>query len=284
MTKRGITRCLLSIALTIYLIVSLAFVRTIAKAAPCTGVDINIAQNEMTRFVTADIINAELQGIKGKSDSLKASEFDLRGIENALSNLDNIESVNCYRRADDAICIDIVPMIPVARVFSDTISYYLNAEGKRLTANNTYRIDVPVIIGNFDRHPEEIAGVLELLNEINSNENYRALVSAIEVNDARDILLVPSFTGHLINFGQPGGTDEKFKRLSNFYRQVLPVKGWNYYDTISVKFSGQVIGHVAPGNRRAAYNEFKDEDFDEEISIDAMTAETITPDEIKTRL
>ncbi len=25
------------------------------------------------------------------------------------------------------------------------------------------------------------------------------------------------------------------------YRKVLPVKGWLYYDTISVKYSGQVV-------------------------------------------
>ena len=29
--------------------------------------------------------------------------------------------------------------------------------------------------------------------------------------------------------------------MLRFYREVLPVKGWNYYDTISVKWRGRVV-------------------------------------------
>ena len=35
--------------------------------------------------------------------------------------------------------------------------------------------------------------------------------------------------------------ENKFNRIKTFYKEVMPVKGWNYYDTISVKWRGQVV-------------------------------------------
>lgn len=284
MTKRGITNCLLTIGLMIYLIVAVSFAGKMAESSPCRGISISVADNAMKKFVTAESIDAELGGITASRDSMKASDYDLQAIEDRLAKVSNIESSKVYRRGDDVIQIDVVPMNPVARVFSDSGSYYLNSDGKRLTASNRYRIDVPVIAGNLDSHPEDVKPLLGLLAKIEANPAYRSLVTSIRVTPARDIILVPAVRGHLINFGDADDADDKFARVAAFYKKVLPVKGWNYYDTISVKFRGQIVGHIAPGKAGAKYNEFSNEDYDEDIDIDAMTAETTTPDDIKTRL
>lgn len=275
---------MLTIGLLIYLIVAVSFAGKMAESSPCCGISISVADNAMKKFVTAESIDAELGDITASRDSMKASDYDLQAIEDRLAKVDNIESAKVYRRGDDVIQIDVVPMNPVARVFSDSVSYYLNSDGKRLTANNRYRIDVPVIAGNLDSHPEDVKPLLGLLAEIEANPAYRSLITSIRVTPARDIILVPAVRGHLINFGDANDADDKFARVAAFYKKVLPVKGWNYYDTISVKFRGQIVGHIAPGKAGAKYNEFSDEDYDEDIDIDAMTAETTTPDDIKTRL
>ena len=54
-------------------------------------------------------------------------------------------------------------------------------------------------------------------------------------------MLVPIIRGQIINFGTPDNFDNKFRRLRRMYTEVLPVKGWNNYDTISVKWSGQIV-------------------------------------------
>lgn len=35
--------------------------------------------------------------------------------------------------------------------------------------------------------------------------------------------------------------DDKFSRLMIAYKEVLPVKGWDFYDTLSVKWENQIV-------------------------------------------
>lgn len=264
MTKRSITYLLLSIALAVYAVIAVSASRHMAAAAPCTGVDIEVYGQEGLPFVTPEDIDIELGGISARADSMKMADFNLTLLESRLNALPNIERANCLRTTNDRLLIQIHPMKPVARIFDGNASYYINRDGKRLTANSRYRVDVPVITGRFDSIITPLP-VLPLIDIIESNDSWRSLVAAYEVTPAGDILLVPSVTGHVVNFGDGSDAEAKFRRLRSFYAQVMPVKGWNYYDTVSVKFSGQVVAKVAPGKRLRPVEEYTEDDFDETI-------------------
>ncbi len=265
MTKRNITYLLLSIALTAYMVIALSLSHNMADAAPCKGIDIVVHNQSASPFVTSEDINIELGDLRSRADSVKASEIDLAMIEDKLNALPNIERANCLRTNNNLIAIEVYPMEPVARVFDDTVSYYLNRQGKRLTANARYRVDLLIISCRFDAVVTPMP-VLLLIEQIENNPKWKSLVTAYHITRGNDILLIPSVTGHVINFGDAANADSKFQRLSSFYAQVMPVKGWNYYDTISVKFSGQVVAQIAPDKRnKVAKVEYTDEDFDEII-------------------
>lgn len=260
--------------MAVYLVVTLVVSDKMAASARCGGVVISIKGDTPTPFVTADDIDHELGGFTAKADTMPLSAIDMSMVEKQLSALSTIESARCYRSANDRLHIDVTPMVPVARVFDGRRSYYINRDGKRLTANARYQVDAPVIIGRFDsiRSPR---AVLPLLERIAGNESWNSLVSAIEVARNGDIILIPSISGHVVNFGDTNAIDDKFKRLTAFYRQVMPVKGWNHYDTVSVKFSGQIVANVAPGRRNTPVNQYSDEDFVEEPDDASMTTDGI---------
>lgn len=269
LTKRGITLCLLSLMLTLYLVIALATAQGIAAEAPCNGVRISVSQNAMSPFVTPDDIDHELDGIVASADSMAAASYNLREMELRLGALSIIENVNCRRLANDVIAIDVVPMIPVARVFDNHGSYYINRAGKHLQASARCQIDVPVIITDNDSltNADEI---IPLLDRITENKMWSQLVSALKVDRGGDIFIVPVVSGHIVNIGDGSNIDDKMTRLFAFYNQVLDVKGWNYYDTISVKFANQVIGKIVPGRLRKNVIDdddlsFEDEDIDIEI-------------------
>ncbi|MDE6198279.1 MAG: cell division protein FtsQ/DivIB [Muribaculaceae bacterium] len=269
LTKRGITLCILSLMLTVYLVIALATSQGIAAEAPCTGVRISVSQNQMSQFVTPEDIDHELGGITASADSMAASAYNLKNIEQRLGTLSIIEDVNCRRLANDVIAIDVVPMIPVARVFDRNGSYYINKAGKHLQASARYQIDVPVVITDNDTL-DNAGEIIPLLERIDENKTWSQLVSALKVDRNGDIFIIPSVSGHIVNIGDGNNIDDKMTRLFAFYNQVLDVKGWNYYDTISVKFANQVIGKIVPGRLRknpvdTEGLEYEDEDIDIDI-------------------
>lgn len=283
LTKRGITLCILSLMLAVYLVAALVTSQSIAAEAPCNGIKISVSQNEMSQFVTPDDIDHELGGITAHTDSATAASFNLRDIEMRLRGLSIIEEVNCRRLSNDVIAIDVVPMVPVARVFDNNGSYYINKAGKHLQASARYQLDVPVVITDNDSLTN--AGeIIPLLQRIGENKTWSQLVSALKVDRNGDIFIIPAISGHIVNIGDGSNIDNKMSRLFAFYNQVLDVKGWNYYDTISVKFANQVIGKVVPGRlRRNAPDDddlsYEDEDIDIGIisQRDSVTAADIKP-------
>ncbi|MBR6745952.1 MAG: cell division protein FtsQ/DivIB [Muribaculaceae bacterium] len=270
LTKRGIILCIFSIALIIYLMVAIALSHKMATDAPCNGVKISVTQNELSQFVTAEDIDHELGGIVASAKTMTASQINLKDIETRLNALSIIESVNCRRLANDEIAIDVDPMTPVARVFDNTGSYYINKAGKHLLASPRYQIDVPVVISENDSLPN-VGSILPLLERIEENEVWSQLVSALKVDNTGDIFIIPSITGHVVNIGDGSDIDDKMKRLFAFYNQVLEVKGWNYYDTISVKFSNQVIGRIIPSKMRNKTPDYSDLEFEEEIDVEMIS-------------
>lgn len=239
-----------------------------------TGVDIKVADSSVhggRNFVTVDGITSELGTLP--TDTTLLADVDLRAIERKLDEVVNIETACVTRSQTGRIHIDVVPMIPVARIFSsDGSSYYINRAGKRLKADARYHVDVPVITGDLGRNGNVAAvDLIPLMNHIASDSLLNNLTTSLKVDPCGDVLLVPAIRGHVVNLGDPrdGNTADKFDRLLTIYRKVLPVKGWLYYDTISVKFAGQVVATKAKkrASRPIAAKELVDP---EEDTLDNM--------------
>ncbi len=65
---------------------------------------------------------------------------------------------------------------------------------------------------------------------------------------------------------------DKIHRLMRIYQDVLKVKGWNYYDTLSVKWRGQVVATRRMKDRPVPADLF---DADEETQTDLGYLDTI---------
>jgi len=243
MTKTGVIRCLLSVVLIVYLAMALLISNDMAARDMCRGFRIDVRQEGASRnFVTPSEVQRLLKEWKLDNTDMPASQVPVHTIERKLNSIDNIEHAVVERTADNHIHITVAPMVPVARVFdSFGHSYYINRDGKRLTANARFRLDVPVVTGYFDSAHNPTM-LLPLLHRIASDSAWNALVAQIMVEPHHhDVILVPMIRGHVINLGDTADIDNKLQRVMTMYRRVLPLKGWTYYDTLNVKWRGQVV-------------------------------------------
>jgi len=271
MTKNGVIRCLLSVVLAVYLAMALLISNDMAAREMCAGMDVEVKRNGASRnFVTTGEIKRLLREWKLDNTNRPASEIDLQKIEDRLNGIDNIEHATVERLANNRIRVSVTPMIPVARVFDNGRSYYINRAGKRLTANARFRLDVPVVAGHFDAaHPPRM--LLPLIERIHNDSAWNAIVAQISLEPrTHDVILVPMIRGHVVNLGDTADIDDKLERVMTMYRKVLPVKGWNFYDTISVKWAGQVVASKRLKSIPEPAIRFDQEGEEEIESIDNM--------------
>jgi len=230
------------LAMAAYLFVALSFTSRNAAEQPCAGMCIVVRDSTAHPFVTAGELSRELGTLPSRLASMRLADIDIDSIEKVFESLDKIEDVRVQTLTDGRILVDVDPMEPVARIFpASGRSYYINRAGKRIAASPRYHIDVPVIQGQFDDSLLRAVDILPLIDYLDANPSWGALVSAIKADSPSDILILPVIRGHIVNLGRIDNLDSKFSRLKRFYEEVMPVKGWNTYDTISLKWAGQAV-------------------------------------------
>lgn len=268
---KKILKILALLLLVAYVGVSFAYTRMMSDRQLCSGVQIEVRDSACHRFVTAEQVARELGDLPAHIKGKPINAVNTDTIERMLRSIDKIENVSVLCLTDGRIYITVNPMQPVARIFPNTgYSYYINRTGKCISANPMYHMDVPVIQGDFSDTAFAPGKLLPLLDWLDAHPEWNSLVSSIKVDSPNDVMLMPVIRGHVINLGNLSSLDDKFARLHAFYRQVMPVRGYETFDTLSVKWSGQVVATL----RDRKLPDFNvDKGFDEDVpDINTMLA------------
>ena len=194
----------------------------------CTEIQVEIENNEGLNFVTPEYVIEELERKHVVVKNVPVWQINVEEIENVLSQSQYIESVECMFVNGGVLKINVSQILPVMRVFDGDQSYYVNKQGKRMTAVANCNIDVPVVQGHFTNKFTPMR-LLPLVQYVESDSALKALVTMYCIGDTNNIILVPSVEGHVINIGNCSSFESKFRKLKLFYKKVMPVKGWKYY-------------------------------------------------------
>lgn len=217
-----------------------AWARGEANRHVIEGIDIEVKGNHAMDSVVKKGIAAELHHYPKQIVGTRIGELNTAAIEKYLASLNSFESVKCMVSSGGRLRIEIVPLVPVMRVFFGDNSYYINKNGQHIESKAEFYTHAPVVTGNFNSEfPPK--SVLPLVNYIESDKTLREMVNMIEARDPNNLIMVPRILGHVVNFGDTTRLEEKAKALKLFYRKVMPYKGWEEYDTISLKFQGQIV-------------------------------------------
>ena len=240
MSRKSIIYLCATVLLAAYTVTAVAQSRARAAAEPNTAVVIDVADSARSGFVTAADVDKALGGLRARARRTPRRRINTLKIERMLTALPNIEGARCVARNDGTLHLCVVPMQPVARVFDNGSSYYINASGKRIAATAGHHVDVPVVTGHF-ASGKDVAALLPMFGYIHSHPDLDAMVTSVTVRPNGDIIVIPPVAGHVINLGDTTMIADKFGRLRRFYREVMPVRGWDCYDTLSVKWRGRLV-------------------------------------------
>ena len=236
----------------------------------CTSVVVEVVNADSTSFVTPKGVLNDLKSQGVKLVGKRMGDINASDLEEVLRQSPYLENADIVKCQDGRVLIRVSQLVPVLRVFDGTESYYVNRAGKRMMATPNYHCDVPVVQGHFSRaYP--VTRILPLVDYVEKDSLLHSLVTMYCVRDTNNIIIVPNISGHVVNIGNAQGFENKFAKLRLFYDQVMPKRGWNTYDTISVKWSHQV---VATRRVKAVQQVIEEDPEDDEQFPDI---ETLTP-------
>lgn len=236
-------RYIIIIVLASLLLWGVVWAKARTEGEKCVKVDIRIENNDSTSFVNAEGVLQYLNQCHLRLIGVPMKDIDIQAVEEALARSPYLEYGECVKASDGVLMVKVKQLVPVMRVMDGDNAYYVNRDGKQMPVSTSFSSDVMIVKGHFTaKYPPQ--RLIPLIDYVQSDSMINALVGMIEYRDSNNIYIVPNILGHVVNFGSVDNIENKFKKLLLFYRKVMPEKGWNTYDTISVKWNHQVVGNL----------------------------------------
>ena len=105
-----------------------------------------------------------------------------------------------------------------------------------LSNNYTPRL----VVATGDISAKNHSGLHKFITEINGSEFWKSQITQIHF-EKNNILLIPRVGSQRINIGNFENISEKLQNLYRFYKVAMPVKGWQTYSDINLKFDNQIV-------------------------------------------
>jgi cell division protein FtsQ len=215
----------------------------------CLGITVILDQQaEYPFFTENDIKNLVTDGSE-VVEGILVKNLDLKGYEKRV--LGNRLIKNCQASTDLAgnLVISIEQQTPLARIIHTTDSSkggYVTETGAVVPLSSRFAARVPIVSGSFFTNFKKLKSkqgqqLVDLLKNIRDNEFWRAQIAEMIVDADGEITMIPQVGQYRIAFGLPEDVTVKFQKIKVFYKTILPFKGWNHYDLVSVKFKNQIV-------------------------------------------
>lgn len=219
------------------------------KEHVCKNLFVSVKGSEDNFYIQkSDIIKQVDKLIKGSVINRKIAAINMQWIERSLKSNHWIYSAQLFFDTKDNLNIVVKEREPIARVYSEEKSFYVDSTGQQmpLLENTTARL--PVILGypfSSDKNKADSslrADVVKIASYIYYHPTWNAQVGEIVVREDRKFDLIPVLGDHVIELGYANDIEAKLDNLLVFYRQVLSKVGLNHYSAINIEYNGQVIG------------------------------------------
>jgi cell division protein FtsQ len=232
------------------LVVLMSFIGVKKSTMTCKKVQVLIPGSQYF------IDKQEVDNILGLNNNslvgMRLETINLHGLEKRLKANPFIASAKVYADMDGVIVVEISQRQPMMRMINlNGQNFYIDEHGLKIPVSENFTARVLVANGYIDEaflnridtlHTAIAKDVFKTADFIRKDSLWVAQIGQIYVNEQHEIELIPRVGNQRILLGSADSLAVKFKNLLAFYKQALPMVGWDAYKVINIKYSNQVIG------------------------------------------
>ncbi|MDH5365362.1 MAG: cell division protein FtsQ/DivIB [Cyclobacteriaceae bacterium] len=241
-------KVLLSVMILFFLI---AFANREYGTETCNNIFVTIENQHENYYIDKqDVINLLNHGGDDVIIGKPFYDINLKEIENRILTSPYVKETEVFKDLKGNLIVKANLRRPIARIIrSEKKDAYISEEGEILPVTNKFNSRVVLISG---KGGEEVIkaetsllqtnpALFKMIKFINKDNFWKAQIAQIEISENREVIIYPQITKQYVEFGQIEDIEEKFKKLKIFYKRILPLKGWNYYEKVNLKYEGQII-------------------------------------------
>lgn len=197
-----------------------------------------------------DVRQALLAAFGSDLENSELANLEVERMERVLESDPFVKDADVYIDQNNQLHIKIDQREPLVRVLDNNgNNYYLDALGKKMPPSKNFAARVIVATGNIspftpefrEKRKSSLKDLFNITQTLLADEFLASFIQQIHVNNAGEFILVPLIGDQKIVLGSARKLEDKLERLKIFYQQGMPYEGWRKYETINLKYSGQVV-------------------------------------------
>jgi cell division protein FtsQ len=214
----------------------------------CKDIRIEIMGTEQQMFIDEKDIDALLKK-NGQVIGEPVASLNLRYLETLIEKDPWVKNAEMFFDNRQVLDVRIEEREPVARIFTKQgSSFYTDREGLRLPLSEKLSARVPVFTGfpserRILSKPDSalLKEVVTLGRYILADSFWMAQVAQVDIRPDGGFELVPVVGNHTVVLGNASELDNKFRKLSAFYRQAWLQQGMHTYSKLDIQYRNQVV-------------------------------------------
>ena len=168
------------------------------------------------------------------------SVIDLYHLENNVLKNPYVEKAAVFLTIGGVLKTNIKQRTPIARIFSNKDTYYIDKQGVKVPLSSNYSARVLLVQGV--ENSADIKMILPLISYILEDDFLHKEIVGIVKSDADEFEFSVRSGDYKIDFGKLNDLEVKFNKLKAFYNTTYKNKTIQEYKTITVKYHNQVVG------------------------------------------
>ncbi len=190
-------------------------------------------------FVTHETVNKLLIENKKDASSIRKVALDLNNLENTINQHEMIEKAEVFVSVDGHLKAVVKQKTPVARVFENGNSYYVDYKGTKMPLSAIHTARVPLVSGGInDKNREDL---YKLFRMIHDDEFLRKNIIGIRVMPSGSLKMKSRNFDYDIDFGKTINMEKKFRNYKAFFQKAVQDSSIMGYKVINLKFTQQVV-------------------------------------------
>jgi cell division protein FtsQ len=198
---------------------------------------INIEMSE-DKFLTKNSVLQYIEKHNFAYDGVVLSQFYLNDLEEILLKHSAVKKAEVYSNQQGVMNIKLEQRKVIVRIKTATADYYLDEDGLEMSLSKAYTPRVIVVSG--DANQQHHASIYAFIRKINESEFWKSQIMQLHFS-GDEVVLIPRVGNQKIHFGMLVNSTEKLDNLYQFYKQAMPVKGWQTYSDINLKYKNQIV-------------------------------------------
>ena len=198
-----------------------------------------IFTDDSNPFIRQETVNKLLIENRKDAKGIQKDGLDLNKLEKSINNNPMIEKSEVFVSIDGVLKAVVKQKTPIARVFDENGSFYIDYQGNKMPISEEYTARVPIISGEISN--ENKTDLNKLLQFVYNDEFLKKNIIGIQILPSGSLKMVNRNFDYTIDFGKTVNIEKKFSNYKAFFQKSVADSSLYKYKNINLKFTQQVI-------------------------------------------